>query len=65
MTLTVTTKNAINIGQGFRYVLEVEDYGNSGLICRRFLRVHVELDLRKSLVPFLNFSREARPGNWV
>jgi hypothetical protein len=59
----VTTKNAINIG--FRDVLEVEDYGNSGLICRRFLRVHVELGLRETLVPFLNFSREVRPGTWV
>lgn len=53
----MTIKTAIRIGKALGNILEVDDLATPGIICRGFLRIRVELDTRKSLVPGFNLPR--------
>jgi hypothetical protein len=44
-------KNAVAIGKSLGVLLEVDNADSLGLICRSFLRILVEIDIRKPLEP--------------
>jgi hypothetical protein len=47
----MTRTNAVAIGLGLGKLLEVENFGVSGMICRSYLRILVEIDMMKPLKP--------------
>jgi hypothetical protein len=61
----ITPKNVVNIVKGLGNLLEVENCEVSGLIYRHHLRITVELEIRKFLVPGFHFSRVGKPHIWV
>jgi hypothetical protein len=58
-------KTAIVVGKGLGKLLEVENLEASGVICRHHLRVRVEIDIRKPLVPGFSFALEDSNPVWI
>ncbi|GLT55790.1 hypothetical protein SLA2020_288800 [Shorea laevis] len=54
-------KNAVAIGKSLGNLLEVENADSLSLICRSYLRILVEIDIRKPLEPGSIIHREVGP----
>jgi hypothetical protein len=61
----MTVRNAIMIGKAIGSLLEVENSETSGLICRQFLHVKVELNTAKPLPPGFTFPRQGKAPLWI
>jgi hypothetical protein len=61
----MTAINAIKIGETLGPLLEVENGEVPGIICRHHLRIKVEIDTSKPLVPGFHFPRVGRDPIWV
>jgi len=61
----MTAINAIKIGKTLGPLLEVENGEVPGIICRHHLRIKVEIDTSKPLVPGFHFPRVGRDPIWV
>jgi hypothetical protein len=53
------------IGKAIGSLLEVENSETSGLICRQFLHVKVELNTAKPLPPGFTFPRQGKEPLWI
>jgi hypothetical protein len=61
----MTVRNAIRIGKAIGSLLEVENSETSGLICRSFLHVKVELNTARPLPPGFNLPRQGKEPLWI
>jgi hypothetical protein len=52
----MTTQNAIHIGKGIGKILELDNDNSTGLICRRFIRLKVEINTLLPLASRFNMS---------
>ncbi|GLT53077.1 hypothetical protein SLA2020_263730 [Shorea laevis] len=61
----MTLKNAIRIGKSIGSLLEVENGDSPGLICRQHLRLRVEINTRRPLMPGFYISRPGKDPLWI
>jgi hypothetical protein len=61
----MTTRNAIQIGKSLGNLLDAENGNSEGIICTHHLRIRVEIDTSKPLVPGLLLPRQGRSQIWV
>lgn len=61
----MTTMNAIRIGKSLASLLDVENETSLGIICTHHLRIRVEIDTLKPLVPGIQLPRSGRSSIWV
>ncbi|GLT65841.1 hypothetical protein SLA2020_382460 [Shorea laevis] len=61
----MATMNAIKIGKALGTILEVENYDIAGIVCRQHLRVEVEINILRPLVPGFYIPREGKESLWV
>jgi hypothetical protein len=61
----MTARNAIRIGKHLGNLLDVENVNSDGIICTHHLRILVEIDTSKPLVPRLLLPRQGRSHIWV
>ncbi|GLT71493.1 hypothetical protein SLA2020_435070 [Shorea laevis] len=61
----MTLKNAIRIGKSIGSLLEVENGDSPGLICRQHLRLRVEINTRRPLMPGFYIARSGKDPLWI
>lgn len=60
----MTRTSAVAIGLGLGKLLEVENFEDSGMLCRSYLRIQVEFDVSKPLKPGFLLERAVGSSTW-
>jgi hypothetical protein len=58
-------KNAITIGKALGDILAVENLDTSGLVCRQYLRIQVNIDTSQPLKPGFHLPRSGKNDLWI
>jgi hypothetical protein len=58
-------KNAIMIGKALGDILAVENLNSSGLVCRQYIRIKVNLDTAQPLKPGFRLPRSNKSALWI
>jgi hypothetical protein len=61
----MTVKNAIKIGKGIEDFLELDNTFSGDLICRQFIRLKIDVNTSKPLVPGFYITRPGMDYHWI